>query len=43
MKIMRERGLDRMADLGVQPQGITIPGPGGALEARIYRSPTRPR
>ena len=38
MKILRERKMDRMADLGVLTQDITIPGAAGdALPARVYR------
>lgn len=37
MKILRERHMDRMADLDVKTEEISIPGPGGAMQARIYR------
>jgi acetyl esterase len=36
-KILRERNMDRMADLQVITQDITIPGPGGSLQARTYK------
>ena len=37
MKILRARGMDRVADLGVLTQDITYPGAAGELPARIYR------
>ncbi|WP_411288557.1 alpha/beta hydrolase [Phenylobacterium sp.] len=37
MKILRARGMDRMADLGVLTEDITYPGAAGELPARIYR------
>lgn len=36
-KILRARGLDENADLKVLTEDIVIPGPGGPLQARIYR------
>lgn len=36
-KILRQRGMDRMADLQVKTEDITIPGAEGPLPARIYR------
>jgi acetyl esterase/lipase len=37
MKVLRERRMDRTADLGVLTEDITIPGAAGDLPARIYR------
>jgi acetyl esterase/lipase len=37
MKLIRERKLDRKADLGVVTQDIEIPGAAGPLPARIYK------
>lgn len=34
--VMRERGLDPDADLGVAIKDFTIPGPGGEIQARLY-------
>ena len=34
--ILRERGMDPDASLGVATKDITIPGPAGAIQARIY-------
>lgn len=34
--VMRERGLDPDDDLGVATRDFTIPGPGGAIQARLY-------
>lgn len=36
-KILRERHADRISDLGVLTEDISIPGAAGALPARIYR------
>lgn len=35
--ILRDRGMDPDADLGVETQDISWQGPGGALPARVYR------
>lgn len=37
MRILRERKLDGMADLGVTTEDITLDGAAGPLQARIYR------
>ena len=37
MKILRERGMDKHADLDVITEDITYPGAAGPLPARIYR------
>ncbi|WP_369061355.1 alpha/beta hydrolase [Caulobacter sp. 73W] len=41
MTILRKRGMENMALMGVQTEDITIPGAAGPLEARIYRPDTR--
>jgi acetyl esterase len=37
MKLLRERKVDRVADLSVITEDIVIPGAAGALPARIYK------
>jgi acetyl esterase len=37
MKLLRERKLDRIADLDVKTEDLQIPGAAGPLPARIYR------
>ena len=37
LKLLRERGTDKIADLGVLTEDITYPGAAGPLPARIYR------
>ena len=41
MRILRERKIDQMADLGVTTEDITIDGAAGPLQARIYRPDTK--
>ena len=36
-KLMSEQGRDPNEDLGVRTTDITIPGPGGVLQARLYK------
>ncbi|MBB5711579.1 alpha/beta hydrolase [Sphingomonas xinjiangensis] len=35
-QVMRNRGIDPDADLGVATKDFTIPGPSGAIQARLY-------
>ena len=36
MAVLRRRGMDKMSDLNIATRDFTIPGPAGAIQARLY-------
>ena len=40
MRVLRQRGMDDKAELGIATRDITVPGPGGELICRLYAPET---